>query len=59
MPNINEWERLDQERLYWRAKATNLGLGKSSREAALAEMRKCERALGLPLEDVVHKGGSK
>ncbi len=45
--NPSELARLDDEREYWTEKVRNLGLSKSSREAALAELRKIERQLGI------------
>ncbi len=49
--NPSELARLEDELCYWKTKVGNLCLSKSSREAALAEVRKIERQLGLESED--------
>jgi hypothetical protein len=55
MPNVSELARYEDELEYWKEKVRNLSLGKSSREAALREVRKIEGYLGLKGEN--YNGG--
>ena len=45
--NPSELARLEDELEFWREKAQNLGLSRSSRQAALNQVRSLERQLGI------------
>lgn len=51
MPNPSEMARLEDEYKYWKFFVDDLKLSKSSREAALAKLRKVERQLGIEGKD--------
>lgn len=51
MPNPSELHRLEEELRYWRDYVLDFNLSKTTREAALGELRKVERKLGMNGKD--------